>query len=169
MNMEMMMNSGMAQEESVAVEGEQIVQQDAAQDAARDECARNMAAFRREMEATLTARMEVFLRRLAARAGRGTKLLLVAPPPMVPGAWVGEERLLLQSARLGDRFCALARRLGIAFADAGAWNVALAFDGVHFSPEGHRAFAAGLVPVLEGLFGKPADAGERGEANGDRA
>ena len=61
MNMEMMMNSGMAQEESVAVEGEQIVQQDAAQDAARDECARNMAAFRREMEATLTARMEEML------------------------------------------------------------------------------------------------------------
>ena len=115
----------------------------------------------------VTARMEVFLRRLAARAGSGTKLLLVAPPPMVPGVWVGEERLPVQSARLGDCFCALARRLGIVFADAGAWNVALVFDGVHFSMEGHRAFAAGLVPVLEGLFGKPADAGEGSEANGD--
>ena len=102
-------------------------------------------------------RMEGFLRRLAdhpvIRDG-GTRLLLIAPPPMVPGAWVGEARLLTQSARLGGCYGALAQRLGIAFADAGNWGVGLTFDGVHFSEAGHRAFAAGaeaaLRPLLEG-------------------
>ena len=39
--------------------------------------------------------------------------------------------------------------LDIAFAGADAWDVALAFDGVHFSPEGHAAFAKGLAQALE--------------------
>lgn len=38
--------------------------------------------------------------------------------------------------------------LGVAFADAGEWGVALTFDGVHFSPEGHAAFAEGLGRTL---------------------
>lgn len=37
----------------------------------------------------------------------------------------------------------------VAFAGAGAWDVAPAFDGVHFSPEGHAAFAKGLTQALE--------------------
>ena len=42
----------------------------------------------------------------------------------------------------------LAARLGTAFADAGAWQVSLAFDGVHFTEAGHHAFAAGLADVV---------------------
>ena len=75
--------------------------------------------------------------------------MLIAPPPMVPGAWVTEARLPAQSARLAETYRALARRLDISFADGGAWGVSLLFDGVHFSPEGHRAFARGLLRALE--------------------
>ena len=39
--------------------------------------------------------------------------------------------------------------LGIRFADAGKWNISLAYDGVHFTEQGHRAFAAGLLEVLK--------------------
>ena len=43
----------------------------------------------------------------------------------------------------------LAAEQGTAFADAGQWGVSLLFDGVHFSPEGHRAFADGIRRALE--------------------
>lgn len=79
-------------------------------------------------------------------------LLLLAPPPMVPGAWVTEGRLTAESARLGTCYGALAQRLGISFADSGQWNVALTFDGVHFSETGHRIFARKLRAVLADLF-----------------
>ena len=75
-------------------------------------------------------------------------VLLVAPPPMRPGDWVQSPALLRESARLAGCYAALARRCGAAFADAAAWSVDLLFDGVHFSPAGHRAFAAGILPVL---------------------
>ena len=38
--------------------------------------------------------------------------------------------------------------LGVRFADAGDWNIPMAYDGVHFTEQGHRAFAAGLLEVL---------------------
>lgn len=86
-------------------------------------------------------RMEQFL--AGVNLGRD-RLLLIAPPPVEPGAWVQEESLPAASAQLARSYRELAARLGIRFADAGAWGVTLAYDGVHFTPEGHRAFAAGL-------------------------
>lgn len=74
---------------------------------------------------------------------------LIAPPPMRRGAWVTEKRLLTESAKLADAYAALSGRLGTHFTDAGQWGVELLFDGVHFSPAGHRAFAAGLQSALE--------------------
>ena len=38
--------------------------------------------------------------------------------------------------------------LGIRFADAGKWDIPLAYDGVHFTEKGHRAFAAGLLEEI---------------------
>ena len=81
---------------------------------------------------TAARRMEQFLAGVNLTRDR---LLLIAPPPLEPGAWVQEESLPAASARLA--------RL-IRFADAGAWGITLAYDGVHFTPEGHRAFAEGL-------------------------
>ena len=42
----------------------------------------------------------------------------------------------------------LAEQLGIRFADAGKWDILLAYDGVHFTEQGHRTFAAGLLEKL---------------------
>lgn len=93
-------------------------------------------------------RMEAFLGHLLEGCAP-PPLLLIAPPPMRPGIWVTEERLLTESSILADAYGALARRLGIRFADAGPWGVDLLFDGVHFSEAGHRTFAARMRKVLE--------------------
>lgn len=80
------------------------------------------------------------------------EVLLIAPPPMKAGTWVDDPATLEESQRLAGCYEALARRLGIQFADAGTWDVELTFDGVHFSEAGHRAFAAGARSALETLF-----------------
>ena len=93
------------------------------------------------------ARMEALLRFMAKICG-STKILLIAPPPMRFGDWVQTQELIDESVRLGRLYRSLAEKLGLAFADAGKWGVALTFDGVHFSPEGHAAFARGLINIL---------------------
>lgn len=90
---------------------------------------------------TVTARMEAFLTRLELEK---EKIWLIAPPPVKPGEWVAGEYLVSASVQLAGRYQKLARRLGVRFADAGKWHIALAFDGVHFTEAGHKAFAAGL-------------------------
>ena len=103
-------------------------------------------------------RMERFLRMLQTGPGRpeeenfGIRLLLVSPPPMRRGAWVGSEQTLRTSSRLAGAYQEVSIRLGVPFADAGAWDVDLAYDGVHFSPEGHAAFARGMNLRLAALF-----------------
>ena len=78
-------------------------------------------------------------------------ILLIAPPPMVPGSWVPDTELISASHTLADMYRHLSQRLGVSFADAGQWDVPLSFDGVHFTREGHRAFAAGLLNSLATL------------------
>lgn len=98
----------------------------------------------------VSLRMEVCLSHLLQTRAPAS-LLLIAPPPMVPGSWVAGDRLPRESARLARCYQALAQRLGTSFADAGTWQVELLSDGVHFSPAGHRAFADGVLPVLQSL------------------
>lgn len=86
--------------------------------------------------------MEQFLSTLLADAPSGPNVLLIAPPPMKPGTWVTDERLIKESRQLAGCYKALAQGLGIHFADAGTWDVDFIFDGVHFSKLGHRFFAA---------------------------
>ena len=90
-------------------------------------------------------RMERFLAGLTLEGGR---VLLVAPPPLALGEWVQEQRLIDGSIELAARYRALAARLGVRFADAGAWGVGFAYDGVHFTGQGHRAFAEGIRKEL---------------------
>ncbi|MDY3859279.1 MAG: lipase, partial [Candidatus Limivicinus sp.] len=59
------------------------------------------------------------------------------------------QELIGQSVRLAEAYRALALRLGIGFADAGKWRISLCFDGVHFTEDGHRAFAGRLVKTLQ--------------------
>lgn len=77
------------------------------------------------------------------------KILLIAPPPVSLGAWVPSPQLIDES-RAFARLCqALAEQLGILFADAGRWDIPLAYDGVHFTEQSHKAFAAGLLEELK--------------------
>ena len=92
--------------------------------------------------------METLLGRFLTITDR-TRLLLVSPPPMVPGTWITETRLLRESARFAGCYENVAKKLGVAFVDAGQWGIDLAFDGVHFLPRGHRTFADRLLTVLE--------------------
>ena len=97
-------------------------------------------------------RMERFLKAVLIQTQREPKILLVAPPPMVPGAWISDPRTMEESRKLAGCYEATAHRLGIAFADAGVWNVELTYDGVHFSEKGHLAFAKGIQTALDSLL-----------------
>ena len=89
-----------------------------------------------------TDRMKRFLQSLPLAPEH---ILLIAPPPMAPGEWVTEPSLMESSRLLAGYYRELAGQLGIQFADAGNWHVTLAYDGVHFTGQGHRAFAENLA------------------------
>lgn len=87
-------------------------------------------------------RMEAFLNPLLPHC---KTILLVAPPPMKRGAWVPTDALAAESLRLTKDYRLLAQKLEIPFADTRGWNIELAFDGVHFTEQGHHAFASQLI------------------------
>lgn len=100
------------------------------------------------------ARMELLLQRILSTSW-GIETLLIAPPPLQAGAWIPDPRILTESAWLGARYRTLAARLGVRFADAAEWGVTLDFDGVHFKPDGHAAFARHLMELLGALPERP--------------
>ena len=77
------------------------------------------------------------------------KILLIAPPPMALGEWVPSQQLIDDSCTFARLCRALAGQLGIRFANAGNCDISLAYDGVHFTEQGHKAFAAGLLEELK--------------------
>lgn len=92
------------------------------------------------------AKLEGFLSALPLAR---SKLLLVAPPPLALGAWVPDQQLIAATRTYARHCQRLAKQLGIPFADAGQWDIPLAYDGAHFAPQGHKAFAAGLLKKLK--------------------
>lgn len=94
---------------------------------------------------TIEKRMEDFLRRVDLEP---KQILLIAPPPMKAGEWTTAPGLIEDSMGLSQTYESLASRLGVGFADAGKWNIPLAFDGVHLTLEGHRALAEGLYHIV---------------------
>lgn len=86
----------------------------------------------------VSKQMEQFIRGLKIVK---LKLFLIAPPPMQLGEWVPNRQLIEESVRLGQCYREIADRLCIGFADAGEWMIPMAYDGVHFTEEGHRRFA----------------------------
>lgn len=95
----------------------------------------------------VTDRMDAFLDHLS-----GYPILLLSPVPMVSGTWVTEQRLVTESARLTGLYQELAKRRGLWFADPGTWGIEMAFDGAHYSEEGHRVFAQRIQEVLSGIL-----------------
>ena len=101
---------------------------------------------------TPTATAEKMKRFLTKLTIPREKILLIAPPPMAFGAWVEDQELIDDSRELAAQYSRLACELGIRFADAGEWAIELGYDGVHFTEDGHRAFAEGLLRFLVKLF-----------------
>ena len=77
-----------------------------------------------------------------------SRTLLIAPPPVTLGEWVPSPQLIDGSRAFARLSQSTAERMGIRFADAGKWDIPLAYDGVHFTEKGHRAFAAGLLEEI---------------------
>ena len=90
-------------------------------------------------------RMEAFLTALLPHC---KQVLLVAPPPMKRGAWVPTDELVTESIHLTEEYKLLAEKLSIPFVDTRKWNIELAFDGVHFTEDGHHTFANRLTEYL---------------------
>ena len=78
-----------------------------------------------------------------------SKILLIAPPPVALGAWVPSPQLIGDSRTFALCCKALAEKMGIRFADAGRWDIPLAYDGAHFTEQGHKAFAIKLLEELK--------------------
>lgn len=108
--------------------------------------------------ANITQQMEKVLRRIqqiTSFEGHPAKILLVAPVPLNRDSSCCSDFNLQSvtiSQSLSPQYRRLAQRLKAAFADAGAWNIPLDFDGIHFTPEGHRRFAQEIQRELEALL-----------------
>ena len=94
----------------------------------------------------IAERMERFIDPLI---GTGRPVMLISPPLLQYGEWVMDDDLLEESQELGNEYRELADRKGCLFADSGEWDIEMTFDGVHFSPEGHAAFAEKLQKALD--------------------
>ena len=70
-----------------------------------------------------------------------SKILLITPPPMKPGAWVPDQALVDASKALN--FCGMGVRC------VGPWDLSLTFDGVHLTEEGHALLAEYLYQVIK--------------------
>ena len=90
-------------------------------------------------------RMEAFLNSLLPNC---KQVLLVSPPPMKRGAWVPADALVAESVHLAEEYKFLAEKLNIPFIDTRHWIIELTFGGVHFTEEGHHAFANHLTEVI---------------------
>ena len=93
-----------------------------------------------------TERLERFLSVISMDR---SKILLIAPPPVTLGAWVPNPQLIEDSRTFAQLCQVLAERLGIRFADDGKGDIPLAYDGVHFTEQCHKAVAAGLLEELK--------------------
>ena len=72
------------------------------------------------------------------------KILWIAPPPFAFGEWVQSQKMIDDSAAFAQFCLAQAAEQNIRCLDAGRWGVTMAYDGVHFTEQGHRALAEGL-------------------------
>ena len=83
-------------------------------------------------------RMEFFLARIPLEK---SKIVLIGPPRMKPGAWITDDRLLVDCVQLNAALRVVAEKLDVRFVDAADWDIEVTFDGVHFSEKGHQTFA----------------------------
>ncbi|MEE8886065.1 MAG: GDSL-type esterase/lipase family protein [Eubacteriales bacterium] len=82
-------------------------------------------------------------------------VILIAPPCMTvstEGGFQPTAEMSSESKRLPGVYQKTAAQCGTAFIDACSWDIPISFDGVHFSEEGHRQFAAHIFSELEHIL-----------------
>ncbi len=98
----------------------------------------------------ITERMDRFLGSLTELPGlrqHPEQILLLAPPHVVIQD-EGYEAICERSEQFGAWYQTLADKYHTDFADTNQWNIRLAADGVHFTPEGHHTFARRIRALL---------------------
>lgn len=94
-------------------------------------------------------KMELFLDFVTKRIDPD-RLLIIAPPYIgtnlenIPSL----HECFEESIKMNEGYRFLSGKYGNHFADAGKWNIPLAYDYVHLSPEGHRRFAECMLQAL---------------------
>lgn len=79
----------------------------------------------------------------------GRQILIIAPASFRNGYWVPDQQYIEESEKLPGLYAQLADEMDVQFADANEWGVSLTDDGVHFTEDGHKAFAEGLTKQLK--------------------
>ncbi len=75
------------------------------------------------------------------------KIIIIAPVLIANTPDLAEYHAA--SLQLNQGYRKVCKERGITCIDAGEWEIDLTYDGVHFSEEGHRQFAAKLLQNLE--------------------
>lgn len=101
-------------------------------------------------------KMDELLRWLTERENCPGIILIAPPYPDEEdlGGGSGLMRYVTQSKVMNRGFRKLAEHYGTEFADASGWGIEAAFDGVHFTEEGHAVFAARLTEMLQEILNK---------------
>lgn len=92
--------------------------------------------------------MRILLQRLQEAAPNAV-LILIAPPRICLEDYPGAQTLLRECIYLARYYRGLAEEFDIFYADSNDWNVEISFDEIHFSEDGHAAFAEGLAELLK--------------------
>lgn len=99
-------------------------------------------------------KMEALLKWLAERENC-PRILLIAPAYPDPDGLEGgsrAERYVAASIAMNQGYRKLAERYGIAFSDAASWGIETAFDGVHYTEEGHKVFAGHMAELFREIL-----------------
>lgn len=81
-----------------------------------------------------------------------SQILLMGPLPVARGAWVETDQRVADSVKLAELCRDVARQMGVHYADARNWGVAVCHDGVHFTAKGHQVFAREIRQVIEKIM-----------------
>ena len=96
---------------------------------------------------TAAVRMEGFLRHLKERFPEVKQILITLPEVRVGNSEIEEAH-----RALNRKYRALAAEMKVQLIDAESWDIPLAFDGVHYTEEGHRIFAEHMAAALKALI-----------------
>ena len=72
------------------------------------------------------------------------KILLLSCPRVL----LMDSHVMTVLEEISKRYREIAKEEGIGFADVFRWDIPLAYDGVHFTEDGHRIFADKISRVI---------------------